>query len=177
MRKNCKHLFPPKKNSDRLYFLGSKTTADSDSSYEIKTHLLLGRKAMTNLYIILKNRDITLRTKVCIVKAMVFPVVMYGCEGWIIKKAECRRTDTFELWCYRRLLRVPWTERRSNQSIVKEINLEYSLEGLVLKLKLPYFGHLMGELTHWKKPWCWERLRAGGEGDYRGWGGWMASLT
>ena len=88
-----------------------------------------------------------------------------------------RRTDTFELWCYRRLLRVPWTERRSNQSIVKEINLEYSLEGLVLKLKLPYFGHLMGELTHWKKPWCWERLRAGGEGDYRGWGGWMASLT
>ena len=164
-------------NSDRLYFLGSKTTADSDSSYEIKTHLLLGRKAMTNLYIILKNRDITLRTKVCIVKAMVFPVVMYGCEGWTIKKAECRRIDTFELWCYRRLLRVPWTERRSNQSIVKEINLEYSLEGLVLKLKLPYFGHLMGELTHWKKPWCWERLRAGGEGDYRGWGGWMASLT
>ena len=97
MRKNCKHLFPPQKNSDRLYFLGSKTTADSDSSYEIKTHLLLGRKAMTNLYIILKNRDITLRTKVCIVKAMVFPVVMYGCEGWTIKKAECRRIDTFEL--------------------------------------------------------------------------------
>ena len=124
-------------------FLGSKITADGDCSHEIKRCLLLGRKAMTKLDSILKSRDITLLTKVCLVKAMVFPVVRYGCESWTIKKAECRRIDAFELWCWRRLLRVPWTARRSNQSILKEINPEYSFEGLMLKLKLQYFGHLM----------------------------------
>ena len=123
-------------------FLGSKITADSDCSHEIKRHLLLGRKAMTNLDSILKSRDITLPTKVCLVKPMVFPVVMYGCESWTIKKAECRRIDAFEL-CWRRLLRVSWTARRSNQFIPKEFSPEYSLEGLTLKLKLQYFGHLM----------------------------------
>ena len=122
---------------------GSKITADGDCSHEIKRHLLLGRKAMTNLDSVLKSRDITLLTKVCLVKGMVFPVVMYGCEGWTIKKAECQRIDAFELWCWIRLLRVPWTAKRSNQSILKEISLEYSLEGLILKLKLQYFGHLM----------------------------------
>ena len=124
-------------------FLGSKITEDSDHSHEIKRHLLLGRKAMTNLDSILKSRDITLSTKVLVVKTMVFPVVMYGCESWTIKKVECRRIDAFELWCWRRLLRVPWTARQSNQSILKEISLEYSLEGLMLKLKLQYFGPLM----------------------------------
>jgi len=124
-------------------FLGSKITADGDCSHEIKRHLLLGRKAMTNPDSILKSRDITLSTKVCLVKAMVFPVVMYGCEGWTIKKTERQRIDAFELWCWRRLLRVPGTARRSNQSILKEISPEYSLEGLMLKLKLQYFGHLM----------------------------------
>ena len=122
-------------------FLGSKITAGGDCSHEIKRRLLLGRKAMTNLDSMLKIRDITLPTKVYLVKAMVFPVVLYGCESWTIKKAECRRTDAFELWCWRRLLRVPWTTRRSNQPILKEINPEYSLEGLMLKLQ--YFGHLM----------------------------------
>ena len=124
-------------------FLGSKITADGDCSHEIKRHLLLGRKAMTNLDSILKSIDITILTKVHIVKAMVFPVVMYGCESWTIKKTQCRRNDAFELWCWRRLLRVPWTARRSDKSILKEINPEYSLEGLMLKLKLQYFGHLM----------------------------------
>ena len=124
-------------------FLSSKITADGDCSHEIKRLLLLGRKVMTNLDRILKSRDITLPTKVHLVKAMVFPVVMYGCEGWTITKAECQRTDAFELLCWRRLLRVPWTARRSNQSILKEINPEYSLEGLLLKLKLQYFGNLM----------------------------------
>ena len=143
-------------------FLGSKITADGDCSHEIKKCLLLGMKAMTNLDRILKSRDITFPTKVCLVKAMVFPVVMHGYEGWTIKKAEHRRTDAFELWCWRRLLRVPWTARRWNQSILKEINLEYSSEGLMLKMKLQYFGLLM--LTHLKRPWCWERLKAGGEG-------------
>ena len=122
---------------------GSKITADGDHSHEIKRHLLLGRKVMTNLDSILKNRDITLLAKVCLVKAMVLPVVMYGYECWTIKKAECRRIDAFELWCWRRLLRVPWTARRSNQSILKEISPEYSLEGMRLKLELQYFGHLM----------------------------------
>ena len=122
---------------------GSKITADGDCNHEIKRHLLLGRKVMTNLDSILKSRDITLPTKVHLVKAMVFPVVMYGCESWTIKKAECRRIDVLELWCWRRLLRVPWTARGSNQSILKEISPEYSLEGLMLKLKLQYFGHLM----------------------------------
>ena len=122
---------------------GSKITADGDWSHEIKRCLLLGRKAMTNLDSLLKSRDITLPTKVRLIKAMVFPVVMYGCESWTIKKAEHRRTDDFELWCWRRLLRVPWTAKRSNQSIPMEISPEYSLEGLMLKLKLQYFGHLM----------------------------------
>ena len=124
-------------------FLGSKITTDGDCSHEIKRHLLLGKKAMTNLDSILKNRDITLPTKVSLVKAMAFPVIIYGCESWTIKKAERRRIDASELWCWRRLLRVPWTARRSNQSILKEISPEYSLEGLMLKLKLQYFGHLM----------------------------------
>ena len=124
-------------------FLGSKITADGDCSHEIKTCLLLGRKAMTNLDNILKSRDITLPTKIHLVKAMVFPVVMYGCESWTIKKAEHQRIDPFELWCQRRILRVPWTAKRSNQSILKEISPEYSLEGLMLELKLQYFGHLM----------------------------------
>ena len=122
---------------------GSKITADGDCSHEIKRHLLLGNKVRTNLDSVLKSRDITMLTNVHLVKAMVFPVVMYGCESWTIKKAECQRIDAFELWCWRRLLRVPWTAKRSNQSILKEINPEYSLEGLMLKLKLQYFGHLM----------------------------------
>ena len=126
-----------------LFFLCSKITAGGDCSHEIKRCLLLGRKAMTNLDSTLKSRDITLPTKVCQVKAMVFPVVMYGCESWTIKKAERWRTDAFELRCWRRLLRVPWTARRSNQSILKEISPEYPLEGVMLKLKLQYFGHLM----------------------------------
>ena len=126
-----------------LIFWGSKITTDGDCSHEIKRSLLLGRKAMNDLYSIFKSRDVTLPTKVRIVKAMVFSVVMYGCDSWTIKKAERRRIDAFELWCWRRLMRVPWTARRSNQSILKEISLEYSLEGLMLKLKLKYFGHLM----------------------------------
>ena len=124
-------------------FLGSKITADGDCSHEIKRRLLLGRKTMTNQDSILKSRDTTLPTKVHLVKAMTFPGVMYGCESWTIKKTEHRRIDAFQLWCWRRLLRVPWTTRRSNQSILKEISSEYSLEGLMLKLKLQYFGHLM----------------------------------
>ena len=122
---------------------GSKIIADGDCSYEIKRRLLLGRKVMTNLDSILKSRDVTLSAKVCLVKAIVFPVVMSGCESWIIKKAECRRIDAFELWCWRRLLRVPWIAKRSNQSIVKEISPGCSWEGLMLKLKLQSFGHLM----------------------------------
>ena len=124
-------------------FLGSKITADGDCRHEIKRRLLLGRKALSNLDSILKSRDITLPTKIPLIKAMVFPVVMYGCESWTIKKAKHRRIDAFELWCWRRFLTVPWTARRSNQSILKEINPEYSLKGLMLKLKLQYFGHLM----------------------------------
>ena len=124
-------------------FLGSKMTADGDCSHEIKRCSLFGRKVMTNLDSILKSRDITLPTKVCLVKAMVFPVVMYGSESWTIKKAEHQKIDAFELWCWTRLLRVPWTARRSNQSILKEISHDCSLEGLMLKLKLKYFGHLM----------------------------------
>ena len=130
-------------NSVRLFFGGSKITADGDCSYEIKRRLLLGRKVMTNLDSIFKSRDITLPTKVHLVKAMVSPVVMYGGESWTVKKAECRRIDAFELWCWRRLLRVPWTARRSSQSILEEISPECSLEGLMLGLKLQYFGHLM----------------------------------
>ena len=127
----------------KFIFLGSKITADGDCNPKIKRRLLLGRKAMTNLDSILKSSDITFLTKVYVVKVMVFPVVMYGCESWTIKKDECGRIDTFELWCWRRLLRVPWTVRRSNQSILKEISTEYFLEGLMLKLKLPYLGQLM----------------------------------
>ena len=124
-------------------FLGSKITTDGDYSHEIKRCLLLGREAMTNLDSILKSRNITLPAKFCLLKAIVFPVVMYGCESWTVKKAECRRIDAFELWCWTKLLRVPWTARRSNQSVLKEINSEYSLEGLMLKLKLQSFDHLM----------------------------------
>ena len=132
-------------------FLGSKITADGDCSHEIKRLLLLGRKVMTNLDSILKGRDITLSTKVRLAKAMVFPVVMYGCESWTIKKAEHRRMDAFELWCWRRCLTVPWTTRRSNQSILKEISPGYSLEGLMLKLKLQHFGHLMRRADSFEK--------------------------
>ena len=130
---------------------GSKVTADGDCNHEIKRHLLLGRKVMTNLDNVLKSRDITLPTKVRLVKAMVFPVVMYGCESWTVKKAEHRKIDVFELWCWRRLLRVPWTARRSNQSILKEIGPGSSLEGLMLKLKLQYFGHLMQRIDSLEK--------------------------
>ena len=130
---------------------GSKITADGDCSHEIKRCLLLGRKVMTNLDSIFKSRDITLPTKVHLVKTMVFPVVMYGCESWTVKKAECGRIDTFVLWCWRRLLRVPWTTRRSNQSILKETSPKYSLEGLMLKLKLQYLATSCKELTHWKR--------------------------
>ena len=132
---------------------------------------------MTNLDSIFKSRDITLPTKVRLIKAMVFPVVMYGCESWTLKQAESRRIDAFELWCWRRLLRVPWIERRSNQSILKKTSPGCSLEGLMLRLKLQYFGHLMQKLTHWKISWYLEVLGAGGEGDDRGRDGWMASPT
>ena len=132
-------------------FLGSKITADGDYSHEIKRHLLLGRKAMTNLDSLLKSRDITSLTKVHVVKTIVFPVVMYGCESWTLEKAEHQRVDAFELWCWIRLLRVPWTAQRSNQSILKEISPEYSLEGMMLKLKLQSFGHLMGRTDSFEK--------------------------
>ena len=148
-----------------LILLGSQITADGDWSHEIKRRLLLGRKAMTNLDSILKTRDLTLPTKVCLVKAMAFPVVMYGCESWTLQKAECQRIDTFELWCWRRLLRVPWTSRRSNQSILKEISPVYSLEGLMLKLKLQYFGHLMRRTDTLKKTLMLGKI----EGMRKGW--------
>ena len=154
-------------NSDRLYFLDSKITADGDCSHEIKRCLLLGRKPIINLVSVLKSRDITLLTKVCLVKAMVFPVVMYGCESWTIKNIEHQRIDAFELWCWRRLLRVPWTARVSNQSILKEISLEYSLEGLMLKLKLQYFGHLIQRADSLEKTLMLGQMKAGGEGDDR----------
>ena len=160
-----------------LFWGGSRITADGDCSHEVKRPLLLGRKAMTNLDSMLKSRDITLPKKVHLVKAMLFPVVMYGCESWTIKKAECRRIDAFELWCRRRLLRVPWSARRSNQAVLKEISPEYSLEGLMLKLKLQYLGHWCEEPTLWKGPWCWESLKAGGGGDDREWDGCMVSPT
>ena len=152
-------------------------TTDGDCSHEIKRCLFLGRKVMTNLDSILKSRDITLPAKVCLVKAMVFPVVMYGCESWTVKKAERWRIDAFELWCLRRLLRVPWTARRRNQSILKEIRPGCSLEGLMLKLNSSTLATSCEELTHWKRLWCWEGLGAGGKGDNRGWDGWMASPT
>ena len=149
-----------------LFLGGSKITADGDCSHEIKRHLLLGRKVMTNLDSILKSRDITLSTKICLVNAMVFPVVTNGCESWTIKKAECQRIDAFELWCWRRLFRVPWTARRSNQSILKEISPEYSLEGLKLKLKLQYFGHLMGRTDSLEKTLMLGKIEGGRR---RGW--------
>ena len=156
-------------------FLGSRITADGDCSREIWTWLLLGRKAMTNLGSVLKSRHITLPTKVRIVKAMVFPVVTCGCKSWIVKKAEHQRIDAFELWCWRRLLKVLWTARRSNQSILREINPEYSLEGLMMKLQ--YFGHMMQtENSMEKLGKMRERSRVEGEEDVRGWDGWMASL-
>ena len=155
-------------NSDRFYFGrgSSKITADIDCSHQIKLCLLLGRKVMTNPDSILKSRDIALPTNVHLVKAIFFPVVLYGYESWTIKKAKLRRIDAFELWCWRRLLRVPWTARIFNQSTLKELSPEYSLEGLMLKLKK----------THLRRPWCWERLKVR-EGDDRGWNGWMASLS
>ena len=149
-------------------FGGSKITADGDCSHEIKRRLLLGRKVMTNLDSIFESRDITLPTKVRLVKAMVFPVVMYGCESWTVKKAECQRIDAFELWCWRRLLRVSWTARKSNQSILKEISSGCSLEGLMLKLKLQYFGHLMRRVDSLEKTLILGGIGAGGEGDDRG---------
>ena len=144
-------------------FLGSKITADGDCSHEIKRRLLLGRKAMTNLDSILKSRDITLPTKVRLVKAMVFPVVMYGCESWTIKKTECQRIDAFELWCWRRLLRIPWSARRFKQCILKEISPEYSLEKLTLKLKLQYFGHLMRRTDSLEKTLMLRKIEGGRE--------------
>ena len=155
-------------------FWGFKITADGDCSHEIKRCLLLGRKAMTNLDSILKSRDFTLSTRVWlsnIVKAMVSPVVMYGCESWTIKKAERQRINAFELWCWRRLLRVPWTARRSNQSILKEISPGCSLEGQMLKLKLQYFGHLMWRDDSFERMLMLGKMKAGGEGDDRGWDG------
>ena len=161
-------------------FLGSKITADGDCSHEIKRCLLLGRKTMTNLDSILKSRDFTLprQTKFCLVKAMVFPVVIYGCESWAINKAEHQRIDAFELWYWRRILRVPWTARRSNQSILKEISPEYLLEGLMLKLKLQYFGHLMQRADSLEKILMLGKIEGGRRrGWQRMWDGWMASLT
>ena len=177
-------------------FLGSKITVDGDCGQEIKRQLPFGRRAMTNLDSVFKSTDNTLPTKVHLVKAIIFlvviyeyeswciegwaiifPVVIYKYESWIIKKAECRRTDAFKLWCWRRFLRVLWTAKWSKLLILKEINTEYSLEGLILKQKLNTLATWCEELTHWKRSWCWERLRAGGRGDDRGWNGWMALLT
>ena len=166
----------PWKQCQTLFF-GLQNHCRSWLHHEIKRRLFLGRKVMTRFDSIFKSRDITLPTKAHLAKAMVFLLVMYGCETWTIKKAEHRRIDAFELWCWRRLLRVPWIARRFNQSILKEISPEYSLEGLMLKLKLQYFATWWEELTHLQRPWCWERLKAGGKGDDRGWDGWMASLT
>ena len=149
--------------------------ADGDCSHEVKRHLLLGRKVMTNLDSILKSRDITLSVKVHLVKAIFFPVVMYWCESWTIKKAEHRRIDAFELGCWRRLLRVPWTARRSNHSILKESVLGVHWKDWCWRWNSNILATWCEELTHWKRPWCWERLRAGGEEDERGWDGWMAS--
>ena len=157
-------------------FLGSKITEDGKCIHAIKRCLLLGRKTMTNLDSILKSRDITLPTKVHIVEPMFFPVVKYGCESWTIMKAERCRIDAFELWCWRKLLRVPWTAKRSRQSILKEISPEYSLEGLMLKLKPQYFGYLIWWTNTLEKTLMLEKLKAGGEGDNRRWNGWMASL-
>ena len=167
-------------NSERSIFLrgagGSKITADGDCSQEIKRHLLLERKAMAKLGSILKCRDITLPTKVCLVKATLLPVVMYGCESWTIKKAEHRRIDALELWCWRRHLRVPWTASRSNQPVLKEISPKYSLGGLMLKLKLQYFGHLMQRTNSLEKTLILGKIESGRRGQQRI-DGWMASPT
>ena len=162
------------KNSDRFYFLGLWITVDGDCSHEFKRCLLLGRKAMTNLDSILKSKAITLLAKVHIVKAMIFPVLMSRCESCTIKKAEHQRIDVFKLWCWKRLLRVPWTARRSNQSILKEINPEYCWKDWCWSWSSNTLATWCEELTHWKRPWFWERLRTGEEGD-RGWDGWMES--
>ena len=162
-------------NNDRLYLGGLQITEVGDCSHEIKRHLLLGGKAMANLDSLLKSRDITLPTKVHLVKAMVFPVVMYACESWTVKRAERQRIDAFEPWCWRRLLRVLWTSRRSNQSILKEISPDIHWKDWCWSANI--LAIWCKELTLWKRVWCWERLRAGGEGDDRGWDGWMASLT
>ena len=158
-------------------FMGSKITADGDCSHEIKRCLLLGRKVMTKLDSLLKSRDITLPTKVHLVEAIVFPVVMYGCESWTIKKADHRRTDAFALWCLIRLLRVPWTARRSNHSILKVSVLNTHWKDWWWSWNSNTFATWGEELTHLKRPWWWERLKVGGEGDHRGWDGWMASPT
>ena len=163
-------------NSTDFILGGSKITADGDCSHEIRRCLFLGRKVMTSLDSILKSSNITIPTKVHLVKAMVFPVVMCGCESWTIKKSECQRMGAFELWCWR-LLRVPWTARRATQSILKEISPEYLLEGLMLKLRLQYFGHLMWRTDSCEKTLMLRKLKAGGEGDDRGWDGWMTSPT
>ena len=166
-----------RKQWQTLFLLGSKITANGDCSHEIKKRLLLGRKVMTNLDKILQSRDITLPTKVRLVKALVFPVVMYGCESWTIKKAECWRIDAFELWCWRRLLRAPWTARRSNQSIPRKSVLNIHWKDGCWSWNSKTLATWYKELTHWKRPWSWERLKAGGEADGRGWDSWMASLT
>ena len=163
-------------NSDRLYFFfGSKITANGDCSHEIKRHLLLGRKVMTNLDSIIKSKDITLPRKICLVKAMVFPVVLFGCESWTIKKAWLPKIDAFQPWCWIRLLRVPWTARRSNQSILKEISPEYLWKDWCWNSNT--LATWCEEMTHWKRPWCWERLRAGREGttedEMVGWHRWL----
>ena len=164
-------------HSGWLYFWGLQNHANGDCSHEIKRRLLLGRKVVTNLDSIFKSRDITLPTKVHLVKAMVFPVVMYGCERWTIKKAESQRIDAFELWCWRRLLRVPWAARRSNQGIVNEISPECSLEGLMLKLKFQYFGHLMWRGDSFEKTLMLGKIEGRRRRDDKGWDSWMASLT
>ena len=165
------------KQCQTLFLRGSTVNADGNCSHEIKRCLLLGRKAMTNLDSTLKSRDITLSTKVHLVKAMVFPVITCGCESWTINKAEHRRIDAFKLWCWTRLLRVSWTAWRSNQSILKEISPEYSLEDWCWSRNSNTLATWCAEPIYLKRPWCWERLKAGREGDNRGWDGWMASLT
>ena len=165
------------KQFQTLFLGGSKITADGDCSHEIQRCLLLGRKVMTNLESIFKSRDITLPTKVCLVKAMVFPVVMYGCESWTVKKAERRRIDAFELWYWRRLLRIPWTARSSNQSILKEISPGISLDGMMLKLKPQYFGHLMRRVTSLEKTLMLGEIRGRRRRGRPRMSGWMASLT
>ena len=160
----------------KFSFLGLQNHCDSDCNHELKRHMLLGRKAMTSLDSVFKSRHITLSKKFHLVKAMVFPVVVYGYVSWTIKKAEWWRTDAFKFWCWRRLLRVSWTAR-SNQSVLKEINPEYSLEWLMLKLKLQTSAMWCDEPTHWKWPRCWERFKTKGEGDGRVWDDWVASMT